>query len=109
MEIENFYTSKDSIRKVKSQPIEFVIIHVGRACARSACAACLLESGRAGALVGRRDLQTWLLPLLELRSVGGRKRGRGTSMYKRNINRLPPAYLQLGVWPLTQACALTWN
>ena len=33
-------------------------------------------------------------------------RGRETSMCKRNINRLPLAYPQLGTWPATQACAL---
>ena len=39
----------------------------------------------------------------------GRKRGRETSMCKRNINLLPLARPQLGTWPTTQACALTGN
>ena len=38
-----------------------------------------------------------------------RKRGRGTSMCKRNMDRLPLTRPQLGTWPATQACALTGN
>ena len=37
------------------------------------------------------------------------KGGRETSMYERNIYRLPLACSQLGTWPATQACALTGN
>ena len=40
---------------------------------------------------------------------GGRRRGRETSMCKRNINWLPLACSQLGTWHKTQACALTGN
>ena len=43
------------------------------------------------------------------RGEGGRKRARETSVWERNINWLPPAHPQLGTWPATQACALTWN
>ena len=40
---------------------------------------------------------------------GGRKRGRGTLICKRNITWLPLEQLQPGTWPTTQACALTRN
>ena len=40
---------------------------------------------------------------------GGKKRGRETLMYERNIDWLPLAHPQLGIWPATQACALTGN
>ena len=50
-----------------------------------------------------------LLFFMFLEGKGGRKRGRETSMCKRNINRSPLACPQVGTWPTTQACALTGN
>ena len=41
----------------------------------------------------------------EMGREGGR--GRETSMCEGYIHQLPPASLQLGTWPTTQACALT--
>ena len=41
--------------------------------------------------------------------MGGRKKGRETSMCERYINRLPLACPQLRTWLATQACALTRN
>ena len=41
--------------------------------------------------------------------MGGRKKGRETSMCERYINRLPLACPQLRTWLATQACALTGN
>ena len=38
---------------------------------------------------------------------GGRKRGRETLMFERNIDWLPLAHPQPGTWPTTQACVLT--
>ena len=47
--------------------------------------------------------------LLLERGKGGRKRGRETSMCKRNIDQLLLAHPHLGTWLTTQACTLTGN
>ena len=41
--------------------------------------------------------------------MGGRNRGRETSMCERNIDWLPFPCPHQGTWPATQACALTGN
>ena len=38
-----------------------------------------------------------------------RERRREGEKHLRNINRLPLPHTQSGTWPITQACALTWN
>ena len=43
------------------------------------------------------------------RGKGGRKRGRETSMCKRNIDQLLLAHPHLGTWLTTQASTLTGN